>query len=62
MVRREGAILVDAYPQFLGHEAEYVDIDGLHSRPAGNDVLAHIFFSAIKTAIPANSLGIRSLF
>ena len=62
MVNSEGAILVDSYRQFVGHEAEYVDIDGLHLRPAGNDVLAHMFFSAIKTAIPANSLGIRSRF
>ena len=54
MVPGENAILVDAYPQFLGHEAEYVDIDGLHLRPAGNDVLARAFFSAIKVAIPAS--------
>lgn len=61
MVPAEGAILVDPYPQFLGHEAEYVDIDGLHLRPAGNEVLARMFFSAIKAAIPANS-GVRSRF
>jgi lysophospholipase L1-like esterase len=61
-VPSEGAILVDSYREFLGHEAEYVDIDGLHLRPAGNEVLARMFFSAITTTIPANSLGIRSLF
>lgn len=54
MVPREGAILVDPYAQFLGHEAEYVDIDGLHLRPAGNEVLAGVFLSAIKAAIPAS--------
>lgn len=53
MVPAEGAILVDPYPQFLGHEAEYVDVDGLHLRPAGNDDVARLFFSAIKVAIPA---------
>jgi len=57
MVPGENAILVDAYPQFLGHEAEYVDIDGLHLRPAGNDVLARVFFSGIKAAIPASFGG-----
>lgn len=61
MVPAEGAILVDPYPQFLGHEAEYIDIDGLHLRPAGNDVVARMFFSAIKVAIPANS-AVRSRF
>jgi lysophospholipase L1-like esterase len=48
-----GAVLSDPYPLFLGHEAEYVDEDGLHLRPAGNQVLAETFFAAIKRAIPA---------
>ena len=52
---------MDSYREFLGHEAEYVDIDGLHLRPAGNDVLARTFFSAIKKAIPANALGLKPL-
>lgn len=53
MVPAEGAVLVDPYPLFLGHEAEYVDEDGLHLRPAGYQVLAETFFAAIKAAIPA---------
>ena len=54
MVPAEGAVLVDPYPLFLGHEAEYVDEDGLPLRPAGYQVLAETFFSAIKQAIPAS--------
>ena len=42
-VRAEGAILVDPYPLFTGHEAAYVDDDGLHLRPAGYQVLAETF-------------------
>jgi lysophospholipase L1-like esterase len=53
-VRAEGAILVDPYPLFTGHEAEYVDNDGLHLRPAGYQVLAESFFSAIKASVAAS--------
>jgi lysophospholipase L1-like esterase len=53
MVREEGAVLVDPYPQFVGHESEYVDEDGLHLRPAGYQVLAEAFFTAIRTTVPA---------
>jgi lysophospholipase L1-like esterase len=51
MVRSEGATLVDTYPSFLGHEAEYVDQDGLHLRPAGYQALADSFFGVIKTTV-----------
>ena len=51
MVRGEGAVLVDPYPAFVGHEAEYVDEDGLHLRPAGYQVLADTFFAAIKNTV-----------
>ena len=51
MVAAEGAILVDPYPLFIGHEAEYVNTDGLHLRPAGYQVLADTFFAAIKATI-----------
>jgi lysophospholipase L1-like esterase len=51
MVRSEGVILVDTYPKFVGHEAEYVDQDGLHLRPAGYQALADSFFSVIKTTV-----------
>ena len=50
-VRAEGAIPVDPYPLFLGHEAEYVAEDGLHLRPAGYQVLADTFFAAIKASV-----------
>jgi lysophospholipase L1-like esterase len=53
MVRAEGAILVDPYPLFIGHESEYVDNDGLHLRPAGYEVLAETFFAAIRGAVAA---------
>ena len=44
-----GAVLVDAYASFVGHEAEYVDQDGLHLRPAGYLVIADLFYAAILT-------------
>ena len=48
-----GAILVDTYPRFLGHEAEYVSTDGLHLRPAGYEALARSFYDSINIAIPS---------
>jgi lysophospholipase L1-like esterase len=51
MVRAEGATLVDTYPTFIGHEAEYVDQDGLHLQPAGNQALAQSFFTGIKNTV-----------
>jgi len=53
IVRAEGATLVDTYPTFVGHEAEYVDQDGLHLRPAGYEALAGSFFAVIKTMVTA---------
>ena len=50
-MRGEGVALVDPYPVFVGDEAEYIDQDGLHLRPAGNQALAETFFGAIKNAI-----------
>jgi lysophospholipase L1-like esterase len=56
----EGARLVDIYPLFLGHEAEYISIDGLHLTPIGNQVVAEAFFAAIKDAIPQTpAAGLR---
>jgi lysophospholipase L1-like esterase len=55
-VAAEGGILVDVYPLFQGHEAEYVDTDGLHLRPAGYQAVAEAFLAAIKTTLPANPL------
>ena len=58
MVRSEGVTLVDTYPRFVGHEAEYVDQDGLHLRPAGYQALADSFFAVIKTTVTVDS-GLR---
>lgn len=60
MVRTEGAILVDTYTRFAGHEAEYVDQDGLHLRPAGYQALADAFFEAIRTQL-RTTLASRSV-
>jgi lysophospholipase L1-like esterase len=63
IVATEGATLVDPYPLYIGHEAEYVDTDGLHLRPAGYQMLADTFFAAIRATIPqaqlANVSGLR---
>ena len=55
-VANEGAVLVDMYPLFVGHEAEYVDSDGLHLRPAGYQVMADAFFAAIQKTVPQTPL------
>lgn len=51
-IPNEGATIVDIYPLFLGHEAEYTSPDGLHLFPAGNQVVAEAFFAAIKNVVP----------
>lgn len=53
MARGEGAIVVDTWARFTGHEAQYVDQDGLHLRPAGYQALADAFFDAIRDNVPA---------
>jgi lysophospholipase L1-like esterase len=60
----EGAVVVDLYPLFLGHEAEYTGPDGLHLDPPGNQVIAEAFFAAIKNTIPKTSASAvsRSVF
>jgi len=58
-VSAEGVILVDTYPLFVGHEAEYVDTDGLHLRPAGYQALADSFFAVIRSTIPETQLAQR---
>ena len=52
----EGAVFVDSYAAFVGHEAEYVNVDGLHLRPAGYQALADSFFAAIKATVPQTPL------
>ena len=55
-VATEQGILVDVYPLFIGHEAEYVDTDGLHLRPAGYQAMADAFFAAIQKTVPQTPL------
>lgn len=55
-VAAEGATLVDSYARFLGHEAEYSSIDGVHLTPAGYQALADTFFAAIKATVPLTPL------
>ncbi|HWK10958.1 MAG TPA: GDSL-type esterase/lipase family protein [Vicinamibacterales bacterium] len=51
-----GAVLVDSYAAFLGHEADYVNVDGLHLKPAGYQALADTFFAAIQATVPQTPL------
>ena len=53
MVGTQGATLVDTYARFIGYEAEYVDEDGLHLRPAGYQAMAQAFFDVIKQTVSA---------
>jgi lysophospholipase L1-like esterase len=55
----DGVVLVDSYSAFVGHEAEYLNVDGLHLRPAGYQALADTFFAAIKATIPQRPLLTR---
>jgi lysophospholipase L1-like esterase len=57
IVAAERVNLVDTYPLFLLHEAEYVSIDGLHLQPAGYQTLADTFFAAIKATVSQASLA-----
>jgi lysophospholipase L1-like esterase len=52
----QSVTLVDAYAAFLGHEAEYVNVDGLHLRPAGYQALADAFFAAIQKTVTQTPL------
>ena len=51
MITSEGAILVDAYAVFVGHETTYLGNDGLHVTPAGNQILSQLFFQALSQAL-----------
>ena len=52
-----GAVLVDSYSAFQGHEAEYINVDGLHLTPAGYQALADTFFAAIQATVPQTALS-----
>lgn len=56
MVPASGAFVVDPYDEFLANRAAYVDIDGLHLRPAGNRALATAFWNRLVQVIPAEQL------
>jgi len=51
MVAGEGAILVDNWAAFQGHDkaGDYLASDGLHPSPAGNRAMAQAFLDAIRT-------------
>ncbi len=56
----EGAVVVDLYPLFLGHETTYIASDGLHLLPPGNQAIADAFFAAIQAVVPkATPTGLR---
>jgi len=57
MVALEGAILVDPYPAFIGHESEFVSVDGLHLQPAGYQKLADTFFASIMSNVAQTPLS-----
>jgi len=56
LVPANGAHLVDPYTDFAGHLSTYVDLDGLHLTPAGNQALATAFWDRIVAVIPARQL------
>jgi lysophospholipase L1-like esterase len=56
-VAANGAVLVDSYSAFQGHEADYVNVDGLHLTQAGYQALADTFFAVIQATIPQTPLS-----
>jgi len=60
MAAAEGAVLVDAYDAFFGQESVLIGDDGLHLTPAGAEVLARTFYTAIRARVPATLLSAPS--
>jgi lysophospholipase L1-like esterase len=56
LVPAEGGYLVDDYTDFAGHLSTYIDLDGLHLTPAGNQALASAFWDRIVAVIPTRQL------
>jgi len=56
VIAAERVTLVDSYPLFIGHEAEYVSPDGLHLLPPGYQALADAFFAVIRSTVPQTPL------
>jgi lysophospholipase L1-like esterase len=59
LVPGSGAHLVDPYAEFLANRSSYIDIDGLHLRPAGNQALATAFWNRMLAVIPPQQLGLH---
>jgi lysophospholipase L1-like esterase len=57
MATAEGAVLVDTYDAFFGQESVLVGDDGLHLTPAGNELLATSFYTAIRNRVPSSVLA-----
>ena len=57
MAAAEGVVLVDAYDAFFGQESVLVGDDGLHLTPAGNEVLATSFYTAVRNRVPTSLLA-----
>ncbi len=51
----EGAVLVDNYSNFIGHETQYIASDGLHLLPPGYQAMADAFFARILATIPTTT-------
>jgi lysophospholipase L1-like esterase len=58
----EGAVLVDNYSNFIGHELQYISNDGLHLQPPGYQAIADAFFARILSTIPTTPPGLSALF
>ena len=56
MVAANGAHLVDPYDLFLANKAAYIDVDGLHMRPAGYQALAEQFWMRVVQVVPPKQL------
>jgi len=56
LVPQEGAYLVDTYTDFAGHLSTYIDLDGLHLTPSGNQALASAFWDRIVAVVPTRQL------
>jgi lysophospholipase L1-like esterase len=52
VVAGEGALLVDSYTPFVGHEGTYVSTDGLHLLPPGYQAMAEAFYNKIVATVP----------
>ena len=55
IAERESITLVDVFEAFHGDNTTLIDVDGLHPTPAGYQVIANAFFTAIKGALQESS-------